>query len=848
MGRSGAGPEGAEYHPAVPQRRPLLVAWAHLAVLWAFAFAQPLLDVLGDSPEFFVARGNTRGDILVLTFALVLVPPTVLVLVEALLVRAPRVRAAVHLAFVAVLTAAIALQVLKSLFGGIGAAPAFVGALVLGAAGALLYARGQGVRSILTVLAPVPAVVIALFLLISPVSELILPQKEVSAAGLEGGSGAPVVMVVFDEMSGASLLDRNGRVDAGRFPHIAELARRSTWYRNATTVDYATQRAVPALLTGTRPPGDSLPIASDHPRNLFTMLGERYRLDVHEAATQLCPERLCGERERAGEEDRLRSLADDLSVVSLHLLLPNELADDLPEVDATFEGFRDTRGSSAGQGAASVPERAFRDRPALWSRFVDRLGSGGTRPDLHFLHIALPHWPYQYLPSGQEYSADTSRIPGIEGSSWGGNDVLVRQAYQRYLLQLGFVDRLVGRLIARLDATGLWDRSLVVVAADHGVSFRTKQPRRYATERNFPDIASVPLFIKAPGQRRGRVDDSPAETVDVLPTIADLLGLRPGWRFDGRSLRHGAGERRTVAVLSGAEYRKPFSVFQQMRDREVARRIGMFGAGHGDDALFAGGSGSALLGRRPADLDLRRAGSAQADIDDLPLLAHVDPSAALLPAFATGRITGTARPGTELALALNGTIRAVTQSYDEDGELRFGALLPRAGFRRGANDLAVYAVESAAGSTPSLVPVSRVRERSVSGRLRESGGRLRLEVAGGRSVAVRPGATRGVVETQEATDPGHLSLGGWAVRLGKSKRPARVLVFLDGRLLAAATPSIPRPDVAKVYGPASLNAGYKVSVPLLHADRVAPSRERVRVFALFGGAASELDRLPTAGG
>ncbi len=60
-------------------------AWAHLAVLWALAFAQPLFDVLADSPEFFVARGNTRADILIFASVLVLVPPTILVGIERVL-------------------------------------------------------------------------------------------------------------------------------------------------------------------------------------------------------------------------------------------------------------------------------------------------------------------------------------------------------------------------------------------------------------------------------------------------------------------------------------------------------------------------------------------------------------------------------------------------------------------------------------------------------------------------------------------------------------------------------------------------------------------------------------------
>ncbi len=51
-------------------------------MLWSFAVAQPLFDLLGDGPEFFVARGNTRGDILLLAFGLTLLPPLVLIAVE----------------------------------------------------------------------------------------------------------------------------------------------------------------------------------------------------------------------------------------------------------------------------------------------------------------------------------------------------------------------------------------------------------------------------------------------------------------------------------------------------------------------------------------------------------------------------------------------------------------------------------------------------------------------------------------------------------------------------------------------------------------------------------------------
>ena len=92
--------------------RPLLRAWAHLAVLWAFAVAQPVLQVLADSAAFMVARGNAWPDLVLVTVGLVLVPPTLMVAIEAMLSR-PSQRRYLHLAFVGLLVAAFAFQVLK---------------------------------------------------------------------------------------------------------------------------------------------------------------------------------------------------------------------------------------------------------------------------------------------------------------------------------------------------------------------------------------------------------------------------------------------------------------------------------------------------------------------------------------------------------------------------------------------------------------------------------------------------------------------------------------------------------------------------------------------------------------
>ena len=107
-------------------------------------------------------------------------------------------------------------------------------------------------------LAAAPALFLALFLLASPVTELVLPgDTDVATADVR--EGAPVVMVVFDELPTTSLLDRDGGIDRERYPSFAELAERSTWYSQATTVFDSTTHAVPAILDGRRAEEGSLP-------------------------------------------------------------------------------------------------------------------------------------------------------------------------------------------------------------------------------------------------------------------------------------------------------------------------------------------------------------------------------------------------------------------------------------------------------------------------------------------------------------------------------------------------------------------------------------------------------------
>ncbi len=470
----------------------------HLAVLSALAVAQPVLDILGKNPAFFVVRGSSDTEIVLFALALTFGPALLLVAVELVVgLLSKSLAAALHLVFVGALSALLALYLLTRL-ELLDGPTSIVAALLAGGAAAFVYARAPTARFVLTVLAPAPFLLVALFLFSSPVSKLVRADApKVQAATVDART--PVVLIAFDELNTTSLMDARGQIDAERFPNFAALARGSNWYRDATTVYWLSEVAQPSILSGLLPDPKKLPVASEYPRNLFTLLGGSYRLVVQESLTRLCPPSLCRDAPAAEGEvvaGKAGSLASDTGVVYLHLVLPDQYVRRVPAIDDSWGNFGRSE-SEEEAPAQRTPDGTFEACARSICGFSERLSSGG-RPTLYFLDSLLPHVPYVYLPSGRRYAVDARLLRGIDNGRW-LEEWPALQGHQRYLLQLGYTDAALGILLRRLRETGLYDRALVIVTADHGAGFRLGDQRRLPTPTNLDEIAFVPLFVKLPG-------------------------------------------------------------------------------------------------------------------------------------------------------------------------------------------------------------------------------------------------------------------------------------------------------------------------------------------------------------
>ena len=648
----------------LPRYRSRLV---HLTAVWAYGVSQPIFVLIDGNPELLLSRGLSRLEIVVFAVLLAVVPPLLAMGYAWLAGRISTwVGDVVYLVLLGAGLVPLATRLLKPVDAGLLLAAVLVAALAV--AGVVAYARWRAIRLFLGYSVVVPVVGLLWF-----VNGLPTLTDEAEAAQVRIASPAPVLFLLLDELPASSLMTRSGELDAIRYPSFARLARQSTWYRNATTVHEWTSDAAPSIVTGRVIRSSKLATADNYPQNLFTLLGGSYALNVHESyATKLCPEELCPR-----EHESSLSSGVDLFVESIRLWVTRSLPRSMSEEIAPVH-------YDVGLQAESTSSLSE------FNAFVDEVSGMRGAKTLSYSHLLLPHAPWRFLPSGDEY--DFHGMDGwLASEHWGDDPWPVLQGYQRHLLQLEYTDRQLGRLLRRLERRGLWDRALVVVVADHGVSFRAGEGRRPLTAHNLADIANVPMFVKLPGQRRGRVDDRAARSVDLLPTIADVLGIRLPWETDGTSLLAAPADRDVLVDLRGGKVEHA-SLAEMISDRDETLRRKAAAFGEGRDSLYRIGSTRWLLGR---DVSRVRTTSSSVEVrlDDTASFRDVRPGSGFVPARILGRVTaGRLEPGTELAIAVNGRVRALSRTLEGRQAGQFRALVPESAFRTGANEVEVFLV------------------------------------------------------------------------------------------------------------------------------------------------------------
>ncbi|HEU4412143.1 MAG TPA: sulfatase [Polyangiaceae bacterium] len=104
----------------------------------------------------------------------------------------------------------------------------------------------------------------------------------------------------------------------------------------------------------------------------------------------------------------------------------------------------------------------------------------------------------------------------------------------RYDGEVAYTDHVIAGVLDAIAASGLAERTAVIISSDHGEAFGEHGVRWHGLS-TYEEEIRVPLIVYVPGRPPGRVD-VPRSTLDIGPTVADLLGLAPPASWRGTSL------------------------------------------------------------------------------------------------------------------------------------------------------------------------------------------------------------------------------------------------------------------------------------------------------------------------
>ncbi len=183
--------------------------------------------------------------------------------------------------------------------------------------------------------------------------------------------------------------------------------------------------------------------------------------------------------------------------------------------------------------------------PRITELADDWLEKNSGHPFFLFLHMWDVHYDY-IPPAPYDRKFDPDYTGNITGRNYIHNPEINPKMDPRdldhiialYDGEIAWVDHHLGLIVEKLKELGIFERTLIVITADHGDEFFEHGGKGHRSTL-YDEVVMIPLVIHGPGVERqgGEVSDQ-ASIIDIAPTILNLCGIKiPQW-MQGRSLFH----------------------------------------------------------------------------------------------------------------------------------------------------------------------------------------------------------------------------------------------------------------------------------------------------------------------
>jgi Sulfatase len=139
-------------------------------------------------------------------------------------------------------------------------------------------------------------------------------------------------------------------------------------------------------------------------------------------------------------------------------------------------------------------------------------------------HLGDTHFPWRRVSS---WRARELGYPGgmgfAEQDAYVDGEFIPRLA--RYYQQITRMDTQVRDIVAKLKERGLYENTIIAIVSDHGCQWYEHE-HGYYVSHIYEQSLRIPMIIRVPGAAEGVVCDVPVVQADVVPTIAELAGVR----------------------------------------------------------------------------------------------------------------------------------------------------------------------------------------------------------------------------------------------------------------------------------------------------------------------------------
>ena len=371
-------------------------------------------------------------------------------------------------------------------------------------------------------------------------------SQEISRESLAESGRPNIILVIFD-----TLTARNMSVygyERPTTPFIAEWAKTSNLFRNVKADSNFTTPTTATIMTGKRSwthqtyqIEGSRPV-KNHTENLPLLLKKNgYRNMAFVVNPYASPETLGISGNFDIAEPPVAFFASSNNLPEMIWALLYRLFGDKIRlhdwiVKEDFILYRVLEAVSLNVSETTVPpEKAF-------NRLLEVLDNNPSEPFFAWFQVLPPHYPYlppppymgMFDPSTDMRSLKSqNRAPEHEFKA--EEQAKVDTLKTRYDEFIRYCDKQFENLIAQLKNRDKLKNTVIIFTSDHGESFE----HNFAGHGGpylYEQMIHIPLIIRKPGQKEGRIINDLTGQVDIAPTILDLADIPlPSW-MEGRSL------------------------------------------------------------------------------------------------------------------------------------------------------------------------------------------------------------------------------------------------------------------------------------------------------------------------